>query len=230
MVVAVARVEQRRDRAGALHRTRDREVARVQRPHQARLRDGAPVVVFAYESSLVKVGDGNADTDPDPPRSDVQCPAGWLRVVDRGWQPSPTTEVAPTPAETTGFPQVGQTVSFTNSEGSGTVTLHGARRLTEAEGAFGGTPANGTYLVVDVTVAVSEGSASANPFLWRAQSPDGLTYDADFLAVEGIVDSNEITAGRQLRGNIAFDAPPGPLTVELTTFFSDPLAIFQITG
>jgi len=83
----VARVEQRRDRAGALHRTRDREVARVQRPHQARLRDGAQVVVFAYESSLVKVGDGNADTDPDPPRSDVQCPAGWLRVVDRGWQP-----------------------------------------------------------------------------------------------------------------------------------------------
>ncbi len=63
---------------------------------------------------------------------------------------------------------------------------------------------------------------------WRAQSSDGVTYGAELGVADGQIDSGDVPAGRQVRGNVAFDAPEGTILLDYTTALSDPLATFQI--
>lgn len=119
---------------------------------------------------------------------------------------------------------------FKSGSLAGTVTLNGTRRITSAEGPIGGTPTNGSYLVANFTVAVTSGSGSANPLSFRAQSPDGTTYRSELGVLNKQIDSTEVGAGRQVRGDVAFDAPKGALTLDYNSPIGGPLATFSITG
>lgn len=122
------------------------------------------------------------------------------------------------------------TVTFTDGDSEGTITLNGIRRIESAEGPIGGEPASGSYLVADFTVAFTEGSGSANPLGFRAQGPDGTTYDSELGVLEQQIDSAEIPAGRQVRGEVAFDAPVGELLLDYSAPLGGPLATFAVNG
>lgn len=141
---------------------------------------------------------------------------------------SATPSVSPTPGAEPP-PGAPVTVAFDDGDNVGTVTLNGARRITTPESTIGTPPQNGSYLVIDVTIAVTAGSVTAGLFSWRAQSDDGRTFDVSLFALTELIDSDPVTAGRQLCGELAFDAPAGPLLVEFIPLFSAPLAQFSIT-
>lgn len=134
-----------------------------------------------------------------------------------------------TAARTTQAPAaVGETVTYQTSKSAGTLTLNSAHRVTGAPNRITSPPKNGTYLIIDVTLTVNSGTMTANPGFWKAQDPQGYTYTAQFAGVaEQGIDSGEIPAGQKTRGEIAFDVPPGPLTVTLNPF-TGPVATFTI--
>jgi hypothetical protein len=173
-------------------------------------------------------------------------------AAGRGSRPSPSAQPAATssvprstvaaPPTTSGgtssasgaapsTPGVGGTVHFDDGSGTtGTITLNGIRRITRPEGPIGGTPEHGSYLVADVTIAVATGSGISNPLAFRAQSADGATYDSALGVLNHQITSGDVPAGRQVRGEVAFDAPQGPLLIDYTTPLSDVLATFAVTG
>jgi hypothetical protein len=126
---------------------------------------------------------------------------------------------------------VGGAVRFDDGNGAtGTITLNGVRRISRPEGPIGGTPEHGSYLVADVTIAVTTGTGLSNPLAFRAQSADGATYDSVLGVLDHQITSGDVPAGRQVRGEVAFDAPQGALLIDYTTPLSDVLATFAVTG
>ena len=92
-------------------------------------------------------------------------------------------------------------MAFDDGDNVGTVTLNGARRITTPESTIGTPPQNGSYLVIDVTIAVTAGSVTAGLFSWRAQSDDGRTFDVSLFALTELIDSDPVTAGRHCAVN-----------------------------
>lgn len=157
--------------------------------------------------------------DAAPPTADNSDPAAG--------DDTQSTPAAPAVAE------VGQTVEFDDGYGSaGTITLHSVRRVPPAADSPFEPPQHGSYVVIDVTVTAVSGDVSANPFGFRAQSPDGHTYDysdgAD-ASIEHPIDSSPIAPGRQVRGEIGFDAPPGELLIDFSTGLAT-VATFRVTS
>lgn len=146
--------------------------------------------------------------------------------------PPPTTSsAAPTPSVPAG---IGETVAVQQTQydnSAGSVTLHGVTRVLETDSPLSPIPDNGSYLVIDVTVTTISGSLSANPFGWAVQTADSRTYDAALGAVSGQIDSSEIPAGQERRGNVAFDVPnqPGLITIWLKGALGAILVEFQVT-
>ena len=104
------------------------------------------------------------------------------------------------------------------------------RRITSPESPIGTSPENGSYLVADVTVEAADGTVSGNPVFWVVQSEDGTTYPADITALASPIDSAQMAAGRQTRGEVAFDAPEGALLLDYRSPVGEPLATFSIEG
>jgi hypothetical protein len=137
---------------------------------------------------------------------------------------SPSASSSSAAAQTAG---VGATVGFEQYGDAGTITLHGVRRISQAEGPIGGTPTNGGYVVIDVTVSATAGTVTPNPLAFRAVGPDNRTYDSELGVLEQQMDSSEVPAGRSVRGEVAFDAPPGELLIDYG--ISGPLATFTVS-
>ncbi|WP_127782850.1 DUF4352 domain-containing protein [Rhodococcus sp. X156] len=140
----------------------------------------------------------------------------------------PPVSVPPAPAS------VGSTVPFTltgSQPTSGTVTLNSIRRITTSETAYGGKPTSGSYLIANFTVAISSGTTYISPSYSRAQTPDGSTYSAQHSVVNQEMDRSDLSAGRMLRGDVAFDVPQGSsLLLDFGGVGSSPLATFRVTG
>lgn len=124
---------------------------------------------------------------------------------------------------------VGQPVAFTTPDGAGTVTVNGVTR-SSAPDVFGQPPKHGAFLIVDLTLAVSRGSATANPFGFSAQDAQSFTYQAAAGVAQQDIDSSNLSAGQQVRGQIAFDVPPGPVTVSWRTPLGTTVATWAIGG
>ena len=137
---------------------------------------------------------------------------------------------ADAPAETKQLPGIGDSASWSGFGSGGTVTLHAVRRIPSPESPSGTSPENGSYLVVDVTVEAGDGTVSGDPVLWLVQSEDGTTYPADITALASQIDSAQMAAGRQTRGEIAFDAPEGALLLDYRSPAGESLATFSIEG
>jgi hypothetical protein len=123
---------------------------------------------------------------------------------------------------------VGDTVAFKDSSGAGTITLNAVRTMATAEGPIGGPPQKGIYLVADVTVKVESGTLSANPLFFSVAAPDGTTFESELGVLNNQISSNDVHAGRQVRGEVAFDVPRGqPLLMDFR-IFGPPVATFGI--
>ncbi len=66
--------------------------------------------------------------------------------------------------------------------------------------------------------------------MFRAQSNDGNTYNAALGALQNQLTAADVPAGRQVRGQVAFDAPAGPLLVDYTAILGAPLVTFNVPG
>jgi Domain of unknown function (DUF4352) len=145
-------------------------------------------------------------------------------IVVRDGSPAAPAPLA-SPAARTG--DVGQTLSFASSEGSGRLTLNSAERLVGTD--FAEPPKNGSYLVIDVTLEVSQGTAGAGPFDWEARNSDGSVYAAVPAGLTGDdIDASDLGPGERTRGKVAFDVPVGALTVTFTSLSGSPLATFSV--
>jgi hypothetical protein len=130
--------------------------------------------------------------------------------------------------------EVGETVQFDGGATVGSITLNGVRRITEPETEYtNATPTHGSWLVADVTVQVEErrepGALLVSGYDFTAQDEAGLIYPADSAPLENTL-STEVVAGRQVRGEVAFDAPEGPLLVDWSPGFGGPAATFRVDG
>jgi hypothetical protein len=130
--------------------------------------------------------------------------------------------------------EVGETVQFDGGVTVGSITLNGVRRITEPETEYSSaTPAHGSWLVADVTVQVDErrepGALLVSAYDFTAQDESGIVYPADSNPLENTL-STEVVAGRQVRGEVAFDAPEGPLLIDWSPGFDGPTATFSVGG
>lgn len=124
---------------------------------------------------------------------------------------------------------VGVPVDFTTPQGAGTVTVNSSSR-SSAPDVFGQPPQHGAFLIIDLTLSVRSGTATANPFGFTAQDAQSYTYQAAPGVAPQEIDSSDLTAGQSVRGQIAFDVPPGPVTVSWKTPLGDTIATWMIPG
>ena len=143
---------------------------------------------------------------------------------------TPDAEQPADAPEETQLPGIGDSASWSGFGSGGTVTLNSVRRITSPESPTGTSPENGSYLVADVTVEAGDGTVSGNPLFWVVQSKDGTTYPADITALAAQIDSAQIAAGWQTRGEVAFDAPEGALLLDYRSPVGESLATFSIEG
>ena len=116
----------------------------------------------------------------------------------------------------------------------GSITLNGVRRITEPEAEYtDATPTHGSWLVADVTVQVAErrepGALLVSSFDFTAQDEAGIVYPDDSMPLETTL-STEVMPGRQVRGDVAFDTPKGPLLIDWSPGFDGPTATVRVDG
>ncbi|WP_347059661.1 DUF4352 domain-containing protein [Blastococcus sp. HT6-30] len=168
----------------------------------------------------------------------VEYCAGEMEGGDEALDQEVEANADPTPTEpeytAPEFATIGEPVPFDGGITAGTVTLNGIRRITAPEAEYSSaTPVNGSWLVADVTVQVSErrepGALLVSSYDFRAQDEAGIVYPADNAPLRTSL-SMDLTAGRQVRGEVAFDAPEGPLLIDWAPSFDGPTATWQVTG
>ncbi|SEO75321.1 DUF4352 domain-containing protein [Trujillonella endophytica] len=141
-------------------------------------------------------------------------------------------EEAATPTPQTAA--VGEVVAFDGGITVGTITVNGLRRVSEPETSYSSAvPTHGSWLVVDVTVQVASrtepGAALISAYDFTVQDDGGVIYDSDTSVLESTL-SAELVPGRQVRGEVAFDAPAGALLLDWSPGFDGPLVTFSING
>ncbi len=142
--------------------------------------------------------------------------------------PTPAAPAAPQVAE------VGDAVQFDGGVTVGSITLNGVRRIAAPETEYSSaTPTHGSWLVADVTVQVDErrepGALLVSSYDFTVQDEAGIIYPADSMPLENTL-STDVVAGRQVRGEVAFDAPEGPLLLDWSPGFGGPTATFRVGG
>lgn len=128
---------------------------------------------------------------------------------------SPSSSPAPVPG-TVNTPQSITTTGLDGKPVKTTVTVHSAT-WTTGTGEIGDIgPKLGAYLVVDVSVEAVDGTATYNPFDWKAKDPEGRSYmPSPFGAPEPGLHSGSLEPGDLARGFMSFDMPQGPATLIL---------------
>lgn len=95
-----------------------------------------------------------------------------------------------------------------------TVHINSVRTSKRPKSEFGEPPANGTFVIVNVTVTVSKGTLPVNPLYFAFQAPDGTIYhpgDGNSLLAgfDPELDALDVPAGQRVRGNVVFDGRYG---------------------
>jgi Domain of unknown function (DUF4352) len=69
----------------------------------------------------------------------------------------------------------------------------------------------------DVTIKVTSGSYSYNPFDFQEQSGNGQIWQPTFaIGFDPALNAGTAAAGHTARGNVVFDVPRGPIQIQLT--------------
>lgn len=100
------------------------------------------------------------------------------------------------------------------------------RRETAGAGQEGQEPANGSYVLADISYEGVAGAFRYNPFDWTIRDQEGRAYqlgEGNFSGFdETTLDSGTVTAGSKVRGILIIDAPPGALKLEYAVGNSEP--------
>lgn len=127
----------------------------------------------------------------------------------------------PTPTAPT-FAHVGDVVHFDGGNTTGTITLNSAKRAPD-----------GANLLIDVTATVTE-VRDGTPLLvsemdFTAQDPKGIVYHSTYTPGNTTL-STKVSAGRQVRGVIAFPIPKGQALIDWAPGLGDPAATWDVTA
>jgi hypothetical protein len=177
------------------------------------------------------------------------CVAGvGAFVFARGWittrteEPTSRVEVTLQPVSPGGQPPqsdslnrpVGTAVNVTSGSNAFRIVVTSATwRDTNCEENEFIPPPEGRLLVLDVTIQVTKGTASVNPFFFEYADSDGVTGNLSiFDGCEPRLDSgNDLPAGTTLTGKIVFDVTGRTTgTVSYSDWLSGPAASWTITG
>jgi hypothetical protein len=111
---------------------------------------------------------------------------------------------------------VGETVEVTVYDGAGTVTLVAVERKAEGADKYADAPAQGNYVLLDVSYEATEGELNYNLFDWTIRDAEGRRFDASgsYDGYEPGLSSGALSKGNKARGLVVIDAPVGPLTAE----------------
>ena len=172
----------------------------------------AATVVLALLSGCGSTGTGAGSTSATTPDTGVAT----AKASESSTSASETAEEG---SSGDGTLAVGASADFEwSNDATGTATVLGFERKTEAGNDFAGPPTNGNYLIVDVAMTSVEGQVSVNPLYWEAKDPEGRTYNAALGSggYEPQLSSGDLPTGRTSRGLVAFDVPGGPMTVQLS--------------
>jgi hypothetical protein len=181
----------------------------------------AGLLGLALTLPLTACGGGIDASAPTPPSS-VAEEVDAFPTTPSTPPPTPSTPSAkPTPPKSV-YATTGQLVRFTG-DFDGTITLNSVSRLDE-------------YLVANVTVAVEAANTDLSWMLvsgysFSAQEPNGTTHrgTAAFMKVNMI--SEQVIPGRMVRGDVAFEIPPGPAIIDWeANFLGGPTVSWQVTA
>lgn len=151
---------------------------------------------------------------------------GGGRLLGWGGQPTPTPPTSGPTVSTTANGQPNQAVTFATSTGSGTLTVTGTRWETSGTAA----PAAGNaFLIVDLTVAVTQGQVSTGWMYARVLEENGTVH---VFSVGPKVDSvwhSAVTAsGQSSKGQLGFELPRSACTFQLLDDALRPVASIAI--
>jgi hypothetical protein len=117
--------------------------------------------------------------------------------------------------------KLGATAKFSDRDGAQSVTVKSVKSFKDGCSRFAPEPDNGLYVVVDVVVSVTEGSASINPLYFEWVGNDGTTANAISGAFSGcdknnLTSANGVRAGRKRAGQIVYDVPSAKGSIEFS--------------
>ncbi|MEU7839970.1 hypothetical protein AB0B39_03265 [Micromonospora sp. NPDC049114] len=131
--------------------------------------------------------------------------------VTRGVGQPPATAPSPrasTDGETRNM-SAGETLVIDDNGGTVEITVTKFSTATKPCTSYGLKPDEGMYVIADVTVAVTKGTASANPLYFQWVAADGTETNAIAGAFSGcgkpMPAANDLTAGTRRTGSVVFD-------------------------
>lgn len=181
------------------------------------------VLVLAGGTALAYtlVSDRNGTGSPAPAPAAADSPTA-AATTSAPAPAAPTTAAAATTASApkTGLP-VGSTVHVTMKSGELDVTLKSVTtRKNQCKGDLQTKPLNGVFMVLDVTLKVTSGTAPINPLYFSHVTTSGTaTTWVDLTGCTDIKGGNETPAGTVISGRILFDVP----SVAGTVVYADPV-------
>ncbi|WP_406074836.1 DUF4352 domain-containing protein [Micromonospora sp. NBC_01638] len=134
--------------------------------------------------------------------------------VPRGVGQPPATAPSSTPPpidDDTRNMSPGDTLVLDGDDGTVEITVTKFRSATKPCTSRGLKPDEGMYVIADVTVAVTKGTASSNPLFFHWVAADGTKTTAIGGALSGcgkpMPASNDLAAGTKRTGSVVFDVP-----------------------
>ncbi|MEV4824019.1 hypothetical protein [Micromonospora sp. NPDC049274] len=135
-------------------------------------------------------------------------------AVTRGVGQPPAT-AAPSPrasaASDTRNMSAGDTLVIDDNGGTVEITVTKFSTATKPCTSYGLKPDEGMYVIADVTVTVTKGTGSANPFYFQWVAADGTETNAIAGILSGcgkpMPAANDLTVGTKRTGSVVFDVP-----------------------
>jgi hypothetical protein len=180
-------------------------------------------IVLIIVISVAAAGGSHTTATPASPPATTGAPA------------APAATQSPSPDPSMFGLAAGQPVTLSSQFGAngGTVTVTKVISTTSpADPSYGSGPANGQYILVQVTYTAAAGkNLEANALDWYAKTPSGQHYDySSGNAMQALNSSQMLTAatingGETTTGWISFDVPAGHGTIVYApNFQGQPLA------
>lgn len=137
---------------------------------------------------------------------------------------TPSTRPANASTATSGG-DLGKPVAFRSALGSGSVTVTSAVWTDAGDMAA---PSGQRYLIVDVTVACSQGAVPVDPLMFLAVTSDDKVLPAFGPTLTTPLGGQVVKAGRTARGQVGYVLVPGTVTLDVLDPDLRPVAEIRI--
>lgn len=171
-----------------------------------------PTAAAALTGVLLLAGCGSGATATGRPTAVASASRASVAAPTPKRTPTPS----PTPTENRVLLPGPAPVDYRLQEGAGTWAVKTFSWQKTGNG-DNSVPPKQRYLVLDVLVTAREGSVLVNPLYFAAVTPDrqsiAPTMGAD--GNEAVLPNKTLKPGESVGGIVAFDVPPGPISVVL---------------